>query len=153
MEHESKREIRFRAWHLGKMQYDVWPTGATKFGVWAAKTNPDGSIKEYVFCEMGASGAVLMQYTGLKDRNGREIYEGDILIKKGLDYESEEVQHYIDTEGAPEPEHIEIARDVCTLEAFRFWLKNERFGYEGEDLESPSGWEVIGNIYDHPTLK
>lgn len=53
------REIKFRAWLYvdGTMQYESL-FGAEKFG------GRD--------CE-------LMQYTGLKDKNGKEIYEGDVV--------------------------------------------------------------------------
>lgn len=95
----------------------------------------------------------LLQFTGLADKNGTEIYEGDILEKREMDYHSDECRRW--EEGGydgPEPEKTLIKRDVCTLEHFRYWLKNESFGYEGEDMESPYEWTVIGNIYENPEL-
>ena len=43
-------------------------------------------------------------------------------------------------------------RDVVTLENRMYWLKNEGFGYEGEDLQDPANYIIIGNIYDNPEL-
>jgi len=60
------REIKFRAWDkdLHKM-YNKWTV------------IPDDDRSH-----------ILMQYTGLKDKNGKEIYEGDIVKhKNGKNYE------------------------------------------------------------------
>ena len=39
--------------------------------------------------------------------------------------------------------------DVATMDRFPgFWLKNESFGWEGEELETPEDWVIIGNIHE-----
>lgn len=88
------------------------------------------------------------QFTGLTDKNGKEIFEGDILNKIETDYDLWEQNEY---EG-DEPFHV-TKTDVATMDRLpRFWMVSEEFGYEGDDLESPTNWEVIGNIHDNPEL-
>ena len=73
----------------------------------------------------------LMQYTGLKDKNGKEVYEGDIL-KSDLD------EVMIDT--------VEWDADGVS-----FHLKNVSTGFSQLRIEDWE-WEVIGNIYENPEL-
>ena len=71
----------------------------------------------------------LMQYTGLKDKNGKEIYEGDII---------KYTQHYFNTP------MIKYKTKIVE------W-KYDKWGvYETNAGESDI--EVIGNIYENPEL-
>lgn len=60
------REIKFRAWDGERMRpVTLW-----------------GFSEEFVMTPRGSSGIEdykIMQYTGLNDKNGKEIYEGDIV--------------------------------------------------------------------------
>jgi hypothetical protein len=63
------REIKFRAWRSGD-------GGCMEFGHYV----PDhGNINWFDLSNSVGKDLILMQYTGLKDRNGKEIYEGDVL--------------------------------------------------------------------------
>ena len=61
------REIKFRVWNSGKML-----TGITLASMFYEGLS--GEAKGFRY-----NGMPLMQYTGLKDKNGKEIYEGDIV--------------------------------------------------------------------------
>jgi len=117
-----KREIKFRA------MCDA--DGIQKMVVFGAEEFDDG-VKAWPMpnniSRIDSYDSPLMQYTGLKDRNGKEIYEGDV-IQDGWNK---------NTFG------------VVTFEEGGFRLG---FGYaETVGIQSEVA-EVIGNIYENPEL-
>jgi uncharacterized phage protein (TIGR01671 family) len=92
---------------------------------------------------------ILMQYTGLKDKNGKEIYEGDILVFTTLsDSGITETKH--------DPVFIQWNNYKSTYDFndnknrvlgdypfFKYWTLESMRQYEVE---------VIGNIYENPNL-
>ena len=82
--------------------------------------NPDGSL-----FWANVYPQTVGQFTGLYDRNGREIYEGDIMCEYGTGI------------------FVEVVYD-----APQFCYKDNDFGYKF--LNHPENFEVIGNIHDNP---
>ena len=103
------REIKFRAWINGEM-------------LSPSRTETEMAIRGWIQQES----YILMQYTGLKDKNGREIYEGDIVTKA----------HY-------------VVKWECA--GFTPFSIPGLGGYEWENLIA-ADCEVFGNIYDNPEL-
>jgi uncharacterized phage protein (TIGR01671 family) len=96
----------------------------------------------------------LMQYTGLKDKNGKEIYEGDILAIPSIWHES-----ILDDGSGPDEPYTQLVemefRDGCfgcVMEADSYF--SDRFYSIKEITEeiTDEPIEVIGNIYENPEL-
>lgn len=122
---------KFRAWtEEGKvMYYDVYPFKDDTLLL---------SYDEIAFDEVPASDFILMQSTGLKDKNGKEIYEGDIVkYKAGCNTFTEEVTYDKNFAGFG-------VRDANADIIFTFWEL-------AEDIDLIS-LEVVGNKYENPEL-
>ncbi|WP_373128744.1 YopX family protein [Streptococcus lutetiensis] len=125
---------KFRAWtEEGEvMYYDVYPFKDDTLLL---------SYDEISFDEVPASDFILMQSTGLKDKNGTEIYEGDIVKYK-----------YDDTNTLAEA----VAYDEV-LGGFGLVDNDAQggciftFGELSEDIDFTS-LEIVGNIYENPEL-
>ena len=84
---------------------------------------------------------VVEQYTGLKDKNGKEIYEGDIMAQTLVD----------DPVSKKYPNYV-----VCWDEKFLSWTLKDVSGDDGNDtdlrffIEEWRKCEVIGNIHEPP---
>ena len=122
---------KFRAWtEEGKaMYYGVYP-----FKDDTLLLNYDG----FAFDEVPASDFILMQSTGLKDKNDGEIFEGDVVkYKSGCYTYTEEVAYNKNFAGFG-------VRDANADVILTFWVLAENV-----DLSS---LEVVGNKYENPEL-
>lgn len=109
------RDIKFRAWHKN-------------INCMCQNVKTDLLDRDYLEC---------MQYTGLKDKNDKEIYEGDIIKLTYADKKTvfeciikyvEDCAYYM----------LEDIKDSDNLDTF-CGFSNEQF-------------EIIGNIYENPEL-
>jgi uncharacterized phage protein (TIGR01671 family) len=114
------RELKFRAWDKRNkkwldLQYLLLSPDVN--GKLEVLTCPHGEIGDVIF------DAELMQFTGLHDKNGKEIYEGDI-VKSDWGY------------GSKKPTMVKFA-DI--------------FYWSGESCIS-NNIEIIGNIWENSEL-
>ena len=118
------REIKFRAWNIKekRMQQGFYIDDEG----FLVQPIIDGDTIEMIQQE----GYIIMQFTGLKDSKGVEIYEGDI------------VRYIVDTISIPS-EEVVITTKVVQSEYGWYPMTDEMYCYhEAREVE------VIGNIYE-----
>ena len=130
------REIKFRGKDFLKEEWVYGDLVKTKNFVAIKRTNGD------YFHPTQVSPNTVGQYTGLKDKDGREIYEGDILqyIGKRRDNMNKVYR-----------------RKVVFHEGMFALLSKELPAYSALNYhcmeDGRSAWSVIGNIHDNPNYQ
>ena len=143
------RHLKFRAWDIdGKMMSDGLP-----FNWFITGENTDmefhkvnGSLPLSDFRKY-LQDFIIMQFTGLKDKNGKEIYEGDIL---GRLFDSHEGNCEVIYRGA-----ICCARNIQSGQCRPLNILKDYSGagWIAADSVNPNyNFEVMGNIYENPNL-
>ena len=122
---------KFRAWHheLGRMMSisDMWfnVDSLGEIGL------DDAVMNDYI--TVSPDEIELMQSTGLKDKNGKEVFVGDIIKC---------------TRGCPHEVYLEKEYGGTYIGGMpAIYLKGIREGYAWTEHE-----EIIGNIYENPEL-
>lgn len=120
------REIKFRAWNKKEKYMEI----VDDLQMFSNDLSIGIPSKDYF---LRKDDVELMQYTGLHDKNGKEIYEGDIV-------------KYRDSRG----QHIEkVIFDKGCFYAGMHWGSSTRVAPK---LINTRITEVIGNIYDNLEL-
>lgn len=137
------REIKFRAWKNGfpwmmqVLSLEMEPEKSGRDGVALLLDHPcpNTAIIKKRFHKEKVKDLILMQFTGLKDKNGVEIFEGDLIRQTHL-----------------------YRMDSCAGGFECVLLKELKDGGSFEDSHftvavlSQDYCEVIGNVYENPEL-
>jgi uncharacterized phage protein (TIGR01671 family) len=129
------REIKFRALNVDSKSWvyagDAYEWKDFFYGI------EDGQLKI----------ETLGLYTGLKDRNGKEIYEGDIV--KTMEWTISPKAK----DGSDASFGKRFLRGSPWIQKPRYcYIKEREFFTDSEYGENPINWEVVGNIYENPEL-
>lgn len=130
------RKIKFRAWVVDEYKEDENTPKTFKMHQWNnyffSDVSPVTGWSDY-FPEHDDPCVFLMQYTGLKDKNGKEMYEGDIV--KNIVLQDEEFDF-----------------GIVVFDAYAFSLQVSANFLPALYQVDEKVIEVIGNIYENPKL-
>lgn len=132
------REIKFRAWDP---VFKVWLAKdfhlfgeVTCFQIVEQELKPDDSERG----SLERMGDVqVSQFTGMVDRDGVEIYEGDVV----------DVYPFYQFQCPANEQYQKVEFHHGSFDA-----EFSHFGWEGEGMIDLSECKVIGNIYEHPAM-
>lgn len=136
------RVIKFRVWDKRTEQMfgnEVLLESGRQLVIFAKRMKPDlpdmQNAHGGLLLPIDDENLVFMQFAGLHDRNGVEIYEGDIVDRT----------HYL--VGKPR----RVIGQVVFI-APRFFVDGVGKYKRMVQIDLDSSYEVIGNIYEHPEL-
>jgi len=125
MESIMNRPLKFRVWDKMRLQF-IYPENNNQQHFIIDLNGQFHNLQN----GSGGNDYVVLEYTGLKDKNGKEIYEGDILEWKGEF----------------------IAEVFFEQENAAFVIKSKKGGGAFMSENYVLNFQIIGNIFEHKHL-
>jgi len=144
------REIKFRAWDKQENKMWTYEDDTNQVGFCIDSVHNTISVIDLENDNRLEIAVEIMQYTGLKDKNGKEIYEGDIVrFTNEIDeifneevgtiiFEQSECNFCIQRT-VINPENYPVPKTINTI----YLIDNAQYN---------AVYEVIGNVYENPNL-
>lgn len=127
------RVLKFRVWDIVNKEFHYGPSMKFFIGL-------DGKLFDSYGCCYNEKEYVVQEFTGLLDKNGREIYDGDIL-----EYDGGKIMEW----------NMYPGKHICRIyyceEDLAFYVKSKTFKWYIAKSQSDK-IKVIGNIFDNPKL-
>ncbi len=146
----DKRVIKFRAWFIGnEIEKAAYIAGFNMVGFSRHNCQEVTGLEPHIYRydkKWKLSDIVLMQFTGLLDKNGKEIYEGDIvewgrrMYVVAIDFNGYCLNRYKLWHGKFVPSDQKYSLSLITLPS------KDRFGGFVDSAE------VVGNLFENPEL-
>ena len=153
------REIKFRAWDK---KYEVMRPVIEYFRPYkyipvtteAGYQSIRSEVGDEVFWgfgtpEAGEEGYIIMQYTGLKDANGKEIYEGDIILFRDIKHKVVFIDQHNNDRYTLNPTMLFFGLE---LEPSKQDREDKLLYVQTFEWDDQEYYKVIGNIYENPEL-
>lgn len=130
----KQREIKFRFFEHGKMNYPIQKREYSNAVLWSVYDKP-------LPIRLRSDLSVVMQFTGQKDKNGREIYEGDYLVDRWVDDDEEDQESLLPV--VWDHENMQWCVDASFRKDGSYMVGVKEY-FRFQDLE------VRGNIFENP---
>nr|DAX35558.1 MAG TPA: YopX protein [Caudoviricetes sp.] len=153
--------VRYRAWDVlaEKMIDEILMISFVRKEIIGKFSDGSTSVPLKFEDKRNGEDVTLMQSTGLKDKNGKEIFEGDIL-KFNDEWNEYCHEGYVDgsVEGV---NYVEVVKGEACFEfgktrypesSLFIYMEDEHLSFAELVKDKDFGFEIIGNVYENPEL-